>query len=75
MGEIEPKFELFDIARVPAGDWDMTGTEIVRLGQIRRIASKYKNSGNEAKKCLKTKEITVLNGANYARFAHELIAI
>ena len=27
------------------------------------------NSGNEAKKYLKTKDITFLSGANYARFA------
>ena len=33
-----------------------------------RIAWKYKNSGNEAKKYLKTKEVTFLNAANYARF-------
>jgi hypothetical protein len=36
---------------------------------------KMKNSGNEAKKCLKTKHITFLSGANYARFAHELAQI
>jgi hypothetical protein len=28
------------------------------------------NSGNEAKKYLKTKHITFLNAANHARFAH-----
>jgi hypothetical protein len=33
-----------------------------------RIAKKYKMSGNEAKKYLKTKEVTFLNGADYARF-------
>jgi hypothetical protein len=30
---------------------------------------KMKNSGNEAKKYLKTKAVTFLNAANYARFA------
>jgi hypothetical protein len=29
------------------------------------------NSGNEAKKYLKTKEVTVLNAANYARIARK----
>jgi hypothetical protein len=28
-----------------------------------------KNNGNEAKKCLKTKDVAVSNGANDARFA------
>jgi hypothetical protein len=33
---------------------------------------KMQNSGNEAKKYLKTKHITFLNAANYARFARNL---
>jgi hypothetical protein len=33
------------------------------------------NSGNEAKKYLKTKHITFLNAADYARFVHELAQI
>ena len=33
---------------------------------------KMKNSGNEAKKYLKTKEITFSNAADYARFARKL---
>jgi hypothetical protein len=33
-----------------------------------RIAEEFKKSGNEAKKYLKTKEVTFLNGADYARF-------
>jgi hypothetical protein len=32
-----------------------------------------KNSGNEAKKYLKTKHITFLSGANYPRFACNLV--
>jgi hypothetical protein len=32
-------------------------------------------SGNEAKKCLKTKEVAILNAANYARFARKIAAI
>jgi hypothetical protein len=27
------------------------------------------NRGNEAKKCLKTKEVTILNAADFARFS------
>jgi hypothetical protein len=33
------------------------------------------NRGNEAKKYLKTKHITFLNAADYARFAHQLAQI
>jgi hypothetical protein len=36
---------------------------------------KLKNSGNEAKKYLKTKHITFLNAANYARFVRKLAQI
>ena len=38
MRDIEPKFELFDTAHVPAGDWivgDAAGNEIARLGETR----------------------------------------
>jgi len=31
-----------------------------------------KNSGNEAKKCLKTKEVAILNAADFAHFARKL---
>jgi hypothetical protein len=78
MREINPKFELFDTARVRAGDWiveDVAGTEIALLGETRGTAREYKNSGNEAKKWLKTKHITFLSGAKYARFAHQLAQI
>jgi hypothetical protein len=34
--------------------------------------TKIKNSGNEAKKYLKTKHITFLSAANYARFGCDL---
>jgi hypothetical protein len=34
-----------------------------------------KNSGNELKEYLKTKEITFLSAANYARFARKLAQI
>jgi phage portal protein BeeE len=40
-----------------------------------RELQKMKNSGNEAKKYLKTKHITFLKGANYAGFARKLAQI
>ena len=61
MLETESKFELFGVAHVRAADWtveDVAGFEIARMGETRRIANKYKNSGNEAKNYLKTKDIT-----------------
>jgi hypothetical protein len=47
------------------------GFEIARLAEIRRRARKCKNSGNEAKKYLKTKDITFLVAANCAPFARK----
>jgi hypothetical protein len=41
------------------------------MGECRKL-QKMKNSGNEAKKYLKTKEVTVLNAANLACFARKL---
>ena len=78
MREMEPKFELFDIARVRAGDWivgDVAGTGIARLGESRGTARECKNSGNKARMLLKTKDITFSKAANDARFAHKLTAI
>jgi len=36
---------------------------------------KMENSGNEAKKYLKTKEVAILDAANYASFARKLTAL
>jgi len=44
------------------------------MGECREV-QKMKNSGNEAKKYLKTKHITFLSGANHARFARNLALI
>jgi hypothetical protein len=63
MREMDPEFELFDIAQVRAGDRivrDTTGTEIARPGKTQGTVREYKKSGNEAKKWLKTKHITFL---------------
>ena len=43
--------------------------------EIQRTARKHENRGNEAKKCLKTKDLTIFNGANSAHFARNLSAI
>ena len=78
MREINPKFELFDTARVRAGDWiveDVAGTEIALLGETRGTAREYKNSGNKARMLMKTKHITFLKAANDARFARKLAQI
>jgi len=44
---------------------------MARATEKRRTLPKMQNSGNEAKECLKTKDITFLNAANPARFARE----
>jgi hypothetical protein len=72
MREIDPKFELFDIAHAGAGDWivgDVAGTEIARLGETRGTAREFKNTGNKAGILLKTKQITFVNAANQGPWA------
>jgi hypothetical protein len=44
---------------------------VTAMGECREL-QKMQNSGNEAKKYLKTKHITFLSAANYARFARKL---
>ena len=71
-------FELFDTLHVLAGAWGggiLRGSKSLEPGENHGFAWKYKNSGNEAKKYLKTKHITFLNGANCACFEHKLAAI
>jgi len=77
MREIDPKFELFEIADVRAGDCivgDVAGAEIARLGETRGTAREFKNTGNKARMLLKTKHITFLNAASEPRFAQKLRA-
>ncbi len=64
------EFRLFDAPHVAAEELER-GNRIVRLWEVPRSGRKYKNSRNEAKKYLKTKDITFLSGANDARFAHK----
>ena len=74
MREINPKFELFDTAHVPAGDWivgDVAGTEIARLVETRGTAREFKNTGNKARMLMKTKHITFLNAANQGPLARQ----
>jgi hypothetical protein len=47
----------------------------VRRGEQSREIQKMENSGNEAKKWLKTKENRFLYATNYARFARKLAQI
>ena len=57
------QFELFHTAHVLFGGWSggiASGRGIVRSAEIRRCPRNYKNSGNEAKKSLKTNHITFL---------------
>jgi hypothetical protein len=75
MREINPKLKLFDIARVGAGNWimgDGAGSQIARMGETRRTAREFKNTGNKARMLMKTKHITFLSAANYARFGRNL---
>jgi hypothetical protein len=44
------------------------------MGECREL-QKMENSGNEAKKYLKTKHITFFSGADSARFARKLAQI
>ena len=74
MHEIDPKFELFDSARVGAGDWiagDVAGTGIARPGETRGTAREFKNSGNKARILMKTKGITFLKGENQGPWARQ----
>ena len=57
MRALDTQFELFDTLHLPTGDWNrgkQQGSKLLGQGSAR----KYKNSGNEAKKYLKTNDIT-----------------
>ncbi len=78
MRPLDAQFELFGTAHVQAGDWERenaAGFDFVRLAEIRRRGGKYKNSGNEARKYLKTKYITLLIDANCAHFGRRFAQI
>jgi hypothetical protein len=74
MHALNAQFEFFQTAHVLAGDRNggmQQGSKVPGWGS----EQKYKNTGNEAKKLLKTRDITFLNAANYARFACKLAQI
>ena len=74
---LKAKFELSSNLHVLASASVGEGPrfEIAPEWGIQRTARKYKNRGNEAKKCLKTKDLTIFNGADSAHFARNLSAI
>ena len=72
MRALNTEFELFGASRVPVGV--RTAGVCGRVGDClagedRQAREKCKNSGNEAKKYLKTKDITFLSVAICASFA------
>ena len=78
MRPLDAQFELFGAAHVLAGDWEqenVAGFGFVRLAEIRRRGGKYKNSGNEAKKYLKTNDIAFSIDANCTHFRRRFAQI
>jgi len=78
MHTLNAKFELFDSTLVAGVAWSKgmrQGSKLPGRGEISGIARKYKNSGNEAKKSLKTKDITFSHAANCTCFAGKTTAI
>ena len=74
MRALSAQFEDFGSAQVLAGGLERgnaPGFELARIAEPRRIARKYKNSGNEAKEYLKTKDITFFDAANCAHFTRK----
>ena len=78
MHALNRTFERFQAAHLPAGaraEGNAARCEIARTGEIERDAREYKNRGNEAKKYLKTKNLTFSNAADSARFERQFAAI
>jgi hypothetical protein len=77
MDGLKAEFELCSslhvLARASVGERDRS--RIARERAIQRTARKHENRGNEAKKCLKTKEVTFFNAANFVPFACKSTAI
>ena len=74
MRALDTQFELFDTLHLPTGDWNrgkQQGSKLLGQGSAR----KYKNSGNEAKKYLKTNDITFFDAANCAHFTRKFAQI
>jgi hypothetical protein len=77
MRALRVKFELSGTSQVLAGASSGKGGRGRNrpVGGIQRTAREYENRGNEAKKCLKTKDITFLEVANFACFVRKSAAI
>ena len=77
MRALRAEFEFSSTSQVLAEAWN--GKEVGGRNRpvrgIQRTAREYENRGNEAKKCLKTKDITFLKVADFACFVRELTAI
>jgi hypothetical protein len=77
MHALKAEFELSNnlhvFARASAGECHRF--EIAREREVHTTTKSYENRGNEAKKCLKTKDLTIFNGASSAHFARNLSAI
>jgi hypothetical protein len=72
------QFDLFHTAHALSGGWSggiASERGIAWAAEIRRRARNYKNSGNEAKKSLKTNDITFLLAANYAQLTRRFAPI
>ncbi len=77
MDALKAEFELCNNLHVltPASKGGRGRSGIAWEREIRRTTRKYENRGNEAKKWLKTNDITFFNTANFAFFARNLSAI
>jgi hypothetical protein len=77
MRALRVEFELCNslhvLTRASIGERDRF--EIAREREIQTTPRNYENRGNEAKKCLKTKEVTFFNAAIFAHYPHNLAAI
>jgi len=77
MRTFRTEFELFHTTPVlvaASNGEDEWGRDRPAVG-IQRTSRNCENRGNEAKKCLKTKDITFSNAANCMRFPHQFTAI
>jgi hypothetical protein len=74
MRALNAQFELFGTAHVPTGCWNGDMQPGSKLSG-RESAREYKNSGNEAKKYLKTNDISFSDAANRAHFTRKFAQI
>jgi hypothetical protein len=69
MHALNATFELFDTAHLQAAVWNGRMEQDSKLpgrGKPKGSQKEYKNSGNEAKEYLKTKDITFFDAAYFA---------